>query len=134
MDYVIVSIAAGLAFGVMDGLINANPMAAKLSEVFKPIARERINLAAGIIIDLAYGFALCSLFLLLFPALPGGSGLLKGLAFALMLWFLRVVMQNLSYLMMFRVGWKSLWYFLATGLLEMLVLGAIMGLFLPAGQ
>ena len=35
--YIIVSIASGVLFGAMDGLINANPLAQRLYEVYKPI-------------------------------------------------------------------------------------------------
>ena len=37
--YIIVSIVSGILFGVLDGLINANPLAQRLYEVYKPIAK-----------------------------------------------------------------------------------------------
>ena len=79
--YIIVSISGGVLFGIMDGLINANPLARKLFEVYKPIARKAINAPAGIVIDLVYGFVMAGVFLLLYKSLPGGSGLLKGISF-----------------------------------------------------
>lgn len=132
--YIAVSVAGGLLFGVMDGLINANPLAVRLLEVYKPIARTSLNVVAGVAIDLAYGFLLAGLFLLLYPSLPGGTGLLKGAAFALVVWLLRVVMSAASQWMMFDVPPKTLLYGLATGLGEMLVLGVLYGLTLrPVG-
>lgn len=128
--YVIVSVAGGLLFGAMDGLINANPLAQKLYGVFKPVARTAINVPAGIVIDLVYGFALAGIFLMLFKSLPGDSGLLKGVSFAVLAWFFRVVMGAVSQWMMFNVPVTAGLYTIAAGLVEMLVLGILFGLFL----
>ena len=132
--YLLISVIGGVLFGVMDGLLNANRMAAKLFAVFKPIARPSINFILGILIDLAYGFVLAGLYLLLQPALPGGTGLLNGLSFALIVWFLRVVMSAASGWLMYRVEAKTVAYSLLAGLGEMLALGVLYGLTLqPAG-
>ena len=131
---VLVSIGSGVLFGLMDGFIHANPMARRLYKVFDPIARTSINVPAGLLIDLVYGFVLAGGFLLLQAALPGGSGFLKGLVFGGLVWFARVFMQAASQWMMFKVPVKALLYTLIAGLGEMLVLGALYGLFLyPAG-
>ena len=132
--YIIVSIASGVLFGILDGLINANPIAIKLFEVYKPIAKTSVNFVAGMIIDLAYGFILAALFLLLYPSLPGEAGLLKGVSFALMVWFLRVVMSVASQWMMFRVPLKALLYTLLAQLGEMLILGILYGLTLQPAK
>jgi hypothetical protein len=126
--YIIVSVVGGILFGVMDGLINGNPYAARLFDCYKPIARTSVNVLAGVIIDLAYGFILAGVFLLLYDSLPGESGLLKGLSYALLVWFFRVVMSALSQWMMFKVPGKATVYSLLTGLGEMLVLGVLYGL------
>lgn len=131
--YLIVSLASGILFGVMDGLINANPLAVKLFAVYKPIARASLNFVAGMIIDLAYGFILAGLFLLLMPSLPGATGLVKGICFGLIIWFLRVVMNVASQWMMYKVPCKALVYSLVAGLGEMLVLGILYGLTLTTG-
>jgi len=127
-SYIIVSIISGILFGVLDGLINANPVATRLFEIYKPIAKTSLNFVAGIIIDLAYGFILAALFLLLYPSLPGEAGLVKGVCFALMVWFFRVVMGVASQWMMYKVPAKTLLYSLLAGLGEMLVLGILYGL------
>jgi hypothetical protein len=127
-SYIIVSIVSGVLFGILDGLINANPIAVRLFEVFKPIAKTSLNFVAGMIIDLAYGFILAALFLLLYPSLPGEAGLVKGVCFALMVWFFRVVMSVASQWMMYKVPAKTLLYSLLAGLGEMLVLGILYGL------
>ena len=78
LRYIVVSVISGVLFGIMDGLINANSMAVKLYEIYKPIARTSVNFAAGMMIDLAYGFLLAGLFLLLYESLPGKTGGLEG--------------------------------------------------------
>jgi hypothetical protein len=125
--YVIVAVVSGMLFGAMDAMLNANPVAQRLLEVYKPIARTSIDPVAGIVIDLAYGFAMAGVFLLLYESLPGGSGLLKGMSFALLAWFFRVVMSVASQWMMFRVPARTLLYSLVTGLGEMLVLSVLYG-------
>jgi hypothetical protein len=126
--YIIVSIISGIVFGILDGLINANPLATKLFEVYKPISKNSVNIALGMIIDLAYGFILAALFILIYLSLPGEIGLVKGVSFAIMVWFLRVVMNVASQWMMYKVPLKALLYTLFAGLGEMLILGILYGL------
>jgi len=127
-SYIVVSVISGILFAVMDGLINANPLAVRLFEVYKPIARKSVNFVAGMIIDLVYGFILAGLFLLLYASLPGEAGWVKGVSFALIVWFLRGVMSAASQWMMFNVPLKTVSYTLLAGLGEMLVLGILYGL------
>lgn len=130
ISYIIVSIVSGILFGFLDGLINANPIANKLYEVYKPIAKTSINFVVGVIIDLVFGFILAALFLLIYSSLPGEAGFVKGISFALMVWFFRVIMSVASQWMMFKVPMKTLFYSVITGLGEMLILGMLYGLFL----
>ena len=126
-NYVLVSIGGGVLFGILDGLINANPLARRLYEAYKPIARTSVNAVAGILIDLAYGFILAGLFVLLYRSLPGASSWLKGLSFGLMAWFFRVLMSVASQWIMYRVPPITLAYSLVTGLVEMLLVGLFLG-------
>ncbi len=126
--YIIVSIVSGILFGVLDGVINANPLAQRLYDAYKPIAKTSLNVPVGIAIDLVYGFVMAGVFLLLYKSLPGEIGLVKGLSFALLIWFFRVVMGVASQWMMFNVSVPTLLYTLFAGLGEMLVLGALYGL------
>jgi hypothetical protein len=128
VTYIVISIISGILFGVLDGLKNANPLAVRLYEVYKPISRTSINMAAGMIIDLAYGFILAGLFLLFYNSLPGELGIVKGISFALVVWFLRVVMSAASQWMMFKIPAKTLLYDLGSGLGEMLILGILFGI------
>ena len=124
--YVIVSFASGILFGVMDGVINGNPLARNLYRFFEPVARKSINVPVGFAIDLAFGFAMAGIFLLISRSLPG-PGLLRGVVFGTMIWFLRVVMNVASQWMMFSVPPMALVYTLALGFVEMLVLGVLYG-------
>jgi len=128
IKYVIVSVVSGILFGVLDGVINANPLAQRLYAVYKPIAKTSLNVPAGVAIDLAYGFILAGVFLLLYRCLPGDTGLLKGVSFALLVWFFRVAMGVASQWMMYNVSVETLLYTLLAGLGEMLVLGVLYGL------
>jgi hypothetical protein len=129
-NYIIISVISGILFGVLDGLINANPIANKLFEAYKPIAKTSINFVAGIVIDLVYGFILSGIFLLLYKSLPGEVGFVKGLSFALIIWFFRVVMSVASQWMMYKIPVRALLYTLVAGLVEMLILGTLYGLIL----
>jgi len=125
--YIIVSTVSGILFGVMDGLINANPYAQRVYAVYIPIAKSSLNLPAGIAIDLVYGFILAGIFLLLYRSLPGESGTAKGVSYAILVFFFRVVMSVVSQWMMFNVPTETLLYSLVTGLCEMLALGVLYG-------
>ncbi len=130
LNFALVSLGAGILFGFMDGLINANPLAQKLSAVYAPIAKTGINVPAGIAIDLVYGFVIVGIFTLLHTALPGQSGLVKGLSLGLGMWFFRVVMGVATTWMTQQVPLGLLGYQLAAGLAEMLILGAFVGILL----
>ncbi len=127
MRYIVVGLVSGLLFGILDGVINGNPLARRLLVVYEPIARTSVNVPAGVMIDLSFGFALAGIFGLVSRSLPGASGLVKGLSFGLGLWFLRVVMSAASTWMMFDVPGTTIAYSLATGLAEMLALGILYG-------
>jgi hypothetical protein len=132
--YLIVSVGSGILFGIMDGLINANPLARRLLDVYRPISRTEINVPLGMVIDLAYGFIMAAIFLLLYHSLPGDSGLVKGLSFAGLAWFFRVVMVAASQWMTIKIPAGAILYVLLAGLAEMLILGILYGFTLkPAG-
>jgi hypothetical protein len=71
---------------------------------------------------------MAGIFLLLHASLPGQSGLVKGISFALMVWFFRVVMSAATQWVTFDVPAGALLYTLVAGLGEMLVLGILYGL------
>jgi hypothetical protein len=128
--FVIISIASGILFGILDAFINVNPLAQKLYKPLEPISKKSVNFVAGIIIDLFYGFVMAGLFLLLYSSLPGDTGLLKGAVFGGIVWFFRVLMSVLSQWIMLELPLSTLIYTLGAGLIEMLVLGLIYGAFL----
>ena len=126
--YILVSVGTGILFGLLDGILNANPLARRLYAVFEPITRKSISLPAGFAIDLVSGFVIAGVFIVLFPSLPGDSRIVKGLVFGALLWFFRVAMQVASQWMMFDIPAGTLLYTLAGGLLEMIALGLLCGL------
>jgi hypothetical protein len=126
--YIIISVISGIVFGFLDGASNANPLAQRLYEVYRPIAKTSINPLKGIVIDLVYGFVMAGVFLLLYNSLPGESGLIKGVSFAVLVWFFRVVMHVASQWVMFIIPVQTLFYSLVVGLGEMLILGVLYGL------
>ena len=81
-----------------------------------------MSFLGGIAIDLVYGLVMAGVFLLLFQSLPGDVGLVRGMSFALLVWFFRVVMGVASTWMMFDVPAGTLLYTLVAGLAEMLIL------------
>lgn len=126
--FIIAAVVTGILFGAMDGFINGNALAAKLMECYKPIAKSTINIPAGILIDLLYGFAITAVFIAVKPVLPSESMIIKGLVFGAGIWFFRVLMNVVSSWMMFNIPLKTLVYLLFAGLAEMLVLGILNGL------
>jgi hypothetical protein len=67
-------------------------------------------------------------FLLLYPSLLGETGMVKGLSFAILAWFFRVVMSAASTWIMYTVPARTVLYTLLAGLAEMLALGILYGL------
>lgn len=128
ITYVVVSLVSGILFGILDGVINANPFAQRLYAAYKPIARTSLNPLPGIVIDLVYGFIMAGVFLLLYSSLPGETGLLKGVTFGVLVWFFRVIMSAASQWVMFNIPVGALLYSLLAGLGEMLMLGVLYGL------
>jgi hypothetical protein len=132
VTFLIAGLAAGLIFVLMDFVLNVNPLAMRLSEPFRPIARTRMPLAGAVIIDLLCGLAMAGIFLLLRPALPGGCILGVGISFGLVAWFFRVLMSALSQWVMFNVPRTTLLYSILAGLLEMVALGVFYALALSS--
>lgn len=122
VNYIVVSLASGIIFGILDGIINANPLAKKLKDSFKTIRRKSINIPAGFIIDIFYGFIMAGAFIVLYNSLPGASAFVKALFFAILIWFFRVFMNLSSQWMMFNISVKTLIYNAVTGLIEMIVI------------
>jgi hypothetical protein len=48
--YIVVSVGSGILFGLLDGLINANPLAKRLFKAFEPIARKSVSIPVGVAI------------------------------------------------------------------------------------
>jgi hypothetical protein len=126
--YFVISILSGILFAILDGVINANPLARKYYEIYQPIAKTSLNPVAGILIDLVFGFIMAGVFVILYISIPGETGLIKGVSFAVMVWFFRVVMVVASQWMMYITPVKTLLYTLVAGFGEILILGLLYGL------
>lgn len=126
--FITISILSGIIFAILDGVINANPIAQKLMESYNPIAKTSINVTAGIFIDLFYGFVMCGIFLLLYNSLPSDNPVIKGLIYGLIIWFFRVLMSVLSTYMTLQIPIQTLVYILLTGLIEVIIIGIFYGL------
>lgn len=122
----LVGVAAGLVFAILDGLINANPVAQRLYAVYRCIARESVNAPLGLVFDLVAGIVMAFLFVAISPALPARRAS-RGVAFGLIAWFLRIAMGASSQAVMLRVPPSAPLYTLLTGLAEMIVLGLFYG-------
>jgi hypothetical protein len=118
---------AGILLSLMDGVINANPLARRLLQPYEPIARTSVNAVVGIAVDFALGFALAAIFMIVYRGLPGRAAWIKGLSFGLLVWFLRFGMATASDWVMFRLPHATLLYGLVTGLVEMIILGLVLG-------
>jgi hypothetical protein len=126
--YILASLGVGLLFVLLDGLLNVNPLAQRAHKAYSAIARKSMNLALAVAIDLAYGFIIAALYLILYRALPGAPGLVRTVSFAVILWILRVVMAALGHWVMFEVPASTHLYDIAAGLAEMLVISAFCAL------
>ncbi len=117
----------GVVFAVLDGLLNANPIAQNLYAAYKPIARQSVNAPLGMLFDIVSGIVMAILFVTLAPALPGGT-IAKGLGFGLIAWFFRVAMGVASQMVMFNIPGSALAYMAFAGLVEMGILGFLYGI------
>jgi hypothetical protein len=128
---ILVGALAGVAFLVLDGVLNANPLARQLYAVYQPIARPGVNALAGSVVDLAYGVILALLFATLRASLPGRTGPMKALSFGLMVWFLRVCMRVAGEWVTTIVPVPVHAYTLFAGLVQILIVTSIIALLLP---
>jgi hypothetical protein len=126
-----VGLVAGLALLVLDGVLNANPLAQRLYAVYHPIARSSVNALAGSVVDLAYGVILAALFATLRTSLPGDTSLLKGVSFGLLVWFLRVFMRVAGEWVTTIVPPSAHAYTLLAGLVQVLLVAVMIALLLP---
>ena len=128
---VLAGLAAGVALLVLDGLLHANPLAQRLYSAYAPMSRSSVNAFAGSAIDLAYGVILTAIFVMLRPSLPGKGALTKGLSYAGIVWFFRVVMRVASEWVMTTVPIGVHLYTLGAGLVQLLIVAGVIALLLP---
>jgi hypothetical protein len=123
ITFLVIGLAGGILFALLDFIINVNPLARRLSEPYRPIARKQLPLIAAVLIDLLWGLAMAGIFLLLRPAYAAGGVLAAGVSFGLLAWFFRVLMGAVSQWVMFEIPAATLLYSVAAGLAEMTAIG-----------
>jgi len=131
LRHIVVGLVGGVALLVLDGVLNANPLARALYAAYQPIARQSVDALAGSVIDLAFGVMLAGLFSVLRASLPGRSRLSKAVSFGLIVWFLRVCMRVAGEWVVTVVPAEVHAYTLAAGLVQALVVAGIISLLLP---
>lgn len=130
MRYLIISLACGILYWILDGIITWNPYAQKLyqSSAFRSNVKPAFSLLKSFCVYLVYGFAMAGIFLLLYKALPGEIGIVKGISFSLISWYFRGLMGIMLQWTFGTVPLKNMGYFAITGLSESLILGVLLGL------
>jgi hypothetical protein len=129
-----VGLVAGVAFLVLDVVLNANPLAQQLYAVYRPIARPSVNALAGSLVDLGYGVMLALLFQGLRPSLPGRHAYAQGLSFGGIVWFLRVVMRVAGEWVFTVVPARAHLYTLLGGLVQVLIVTGLIAALLPEAR
>ncbi|HOL57506.1 MAG TPA: hypothetical protein PLD75_08115 [Spirochaetota bacterium] len=71
---------------------------------------------------------MAGVFLIFYKSLPGSTSFIKGISYAFIIWFFRVVMYITSQWIMFKVPVVNILYLLLTGFSETLILGILYGL------
>ena len=114
--------------GVVSGFFSVSVFKMPMFVSDSTLWRQEFNPYLSVSLDIIYGIILAGLFNLLYMSIPG-EGIMKGIAFGLIIWFFKTVMAMGSIRVMFNVSDKVLIYWTFCGLLEMLVIGTVLGIF-----
>lgn len=117
----------GIAFGILDWIVYANPMVKNLKNIYEPVSRGLIHVTANFFIDIIYGIILCVFYLLLYNSLPG-YGIVKGLIYGILMWFLRIAILTFTQWMVYTTSIGAIIYMVFAGLIEMIIIGVLIGL------
>ncbi len=117
-----------IVLGVVSGFFSVNVFKMPMFVSDSTLWRQEFNPYLSVSLDIIYGIILAGLFNLLYMSIPG-EGIMKGIAFGLIIWFFKTVMAMGSIRVMFNVSDKVLIYWTFCGLLEMLVIGTVLGIF-----
>jgi hypothetical protein len=128
MRYILVSWACGVLYCILEAMTNGNPYALNLYRPFKPFMKTTINIPKTFFLYLVSGFAMAGAFLLFYKSLPGHTGIIKGLSFALIYWFLRSFISSLSQWRTYTVSFTTVIYMATSGLVQSLLIGLLLGL------
>lgn len=117
-----------LISGVVAGFFSVSVFKMPIFVSDSTLWRQEFSPYLSVSLDIIYGIILAGLFNLLYISIPG-EGIMKGISFGLIIWFFKTVMAMGSIRVMFNVSDKVLLYWTFSGLLEMLVIGTILGIF-----
>jgi len=117
-----------LVLGVISGFFSVEVFKLPIFVSDSTLWRHEFNPALSIFLDIIYGIVLAGLFNLLYMSIPG-EGVVKGISFGLIIWFFKVVMAMGSIRIMFNVSDKILIYWTFSGLVELAIIGSVLGIF-----
>lgn len=130
--FIIISVVSGLILGVIDFLFSNEDLSEGLSGFFRQFSESAREAAACIGINLALGFGMTGIFLLMKKSLPG---FVIVMGFALAVWFFRVMMFFIRQWMTFKASANDLAYVFIAGVSQMITLGILYDLTLkPLSQ
>ncbi|MFP4024168.1 MAG: hypothetical protein ACLFVR_06540 [Thiohalospira sp.] len=114
----------GFIFALLEFILHANPLVKNLSGIYEPVSRGWDIIIASFIIDIIYGTVLSLFYLILYKSLPG-QGMMKGIIYGILLWFLRITILTLTQWMVYPVSAGTIIYMIFAGLPEMIIIGAL---------
>lgn len=117
-----------LVSGVISGFFSITVFKLPIFVSDSTLWRQEFSPYLSISLDIIYGIILAGLFNLLYMSIPG-KAIMKGISFGLIVWFFKTVMAMGAIRVMFNVSDKILLYWTFSGLLEMLMIGAVLGIF-----
>lgn len=116
----------GFIFALLDFILHANPLVKNFPSIYEPVNRGWDIIMASFIIDIIYGTVLSLFYLVLYKSLPG-QGMMKGVIYGILLWFLRITILTLTQWMVYPVSAGTIIYMIFAGLPEMIIIGALIG-------
>lgn len=132
MRFVLAAAIVGALLMVAD-LVSDTSLAAIRSGRNESTNEDRSDLFRRLTMDLVYGVVIAGLFVMLADRLPGDTGIAKGIALGVVVWFVRVLRATSAWVAN-ETPRRTLSIGLALGLAEMLLIGVVLGLLLGASN
>ncbi|PIV54515.1 hypothetical protein COY52_11335 [Candidatus Desantisbacteria bacterium CG_4_10_14_0_8_um_filter_48_22] len=120
--FILVSMASGVILGVIDYICNTGSFTEDLKGFSGQLLLSAGKAASGLGINLALGFAMTGIFILLRKSF---DGVIIAMGFALTVWFFRVTMFFIRKWMTFKAPLNDLVYVFIAGMSQMISLGIL---------